>query len=1402
MFKEKGFAENKFASEALRRNLEETAYTPSIDANYRPLIDVIEPYPGLHKQTEAFLYELNHPLKNWRFIVTELKKYALRNLSLYEKSPLCPQVVMIICDTFFAAIESIQDQDQRQNAVEYLLFYLEKLAASKKILSCAEKELIHSFERLLSLSSEPFFCVVTSFYPLHRTGRLLLQNAPEGFLFSAFNDLLVRSLAGCYKYWLEEEDLLAWFIAKRATSIPDEKVKEIFRPVSHVYLNDLLARLDYTDKNFSSSERLENLLNLPTFQQIVWKFRDLPNQISKEETENRLAVINRLFILLKLMAITGLASVHEEVLRCINESLAGIIADQKSEDPGLLVARTFEILKKNIHRYPETALHTIQNIGRAVFTGKESDLADLFIRHTISLGFQGPEIGKGSPDAPMRPNPTQVLNIRVWMDIIENDPKWSRRLLSALVIYLKLEGVVIKDTDLFQKDITRFLNSDIKPVYNLAKQLTKLFPVYFNEIGAEGALRDVSTEIDEAVNRGDVLIHFFRKQCHVESSNLLIHFAKAIFNFWLTRNRTFLAPFLPPEMYKRIPTYGVYVDGVHKIVGELFENEGITRPEDLLRLSPAQAKEFVSGLTIGVDRDRRRVGLLVRLYRLLNEKYNLAHQDIRTHLNIAKNKGLPYINILQKAIERKDVLNKLQGILDYLKSLKRIILSDDRSEGVQSIYHKRHIAADIPSMYGTYYERKFDALGLTLRLENYANLLFEQLINSINLQFITRDTFFRITDIIHLFVQALELDGIASNRLQRHLKLLTRALEVRRFTFTQYVDIFHGLADAEQGILTTFYRNIHEDNIKMILQQTPNEAILPRYRTHEIEQTSKEWTYKIFEIFLRDLVASTFGFQYLDNFISRIIHSLNEQAGQLSAADLDTLLSYDPARAIVSIHHPHPLVNDQIYLGDKGYNLVRLADLLMPVPPGFIITTEVFRCRRIINLFRHTRIDLEENIKQHIARLEKETGKEFGNPENPLLFSVRSGAAISMPGMMDTFLNVGINEEIAEGLIQKSGKEWFAWDNYRRFLQSWGMSFGIDRETFHELMLSHKALHKVAQKRNFTARQMRDLAMKYKEAVNQAGVKLAHDPKEQLMESINQVFQSWHSAKSRAYREIMGISDNWGTAVIVQEMVFGNLTTSAGSGVFFTHNINKSVDRIIPWGDYTTGGQGEDVVAGLVQTQPISIEQKNDQGRLHDAALEEGFPNVFHTLREGAKKLIYERNWTAQEIEFTFEANRAEKCFILQSRDMVIGKKQTFPRFTVTPSLKTSLLAKGVGVCGGALSGKAVFTLNEIKWFRLHEPQTRLVLIRADTVPDDIREISAADGLLTSRGGATSHASIVAHHLGKTCVVGCRKLTAWKNEKRATISNHSIVSGDFLSIDGKEGSVYCGKHSITEQDFS
>jgi pyruvate,orthophosphate dikinase len=279
----------------------------------------------------------------------------------------------------------------------------------------------------------------------------------------------------------------------------------------------------------------------------------------------------------------------------------------------------------------------------------------------------------------------------------------------------------------------------------------------------------------------------------------------------------------------------------------------------------------------------------------------------------------------------------------------------------------------------------------------------------------------------------------------------------------------------------------------------------------------------------------------------------------------------------------------------------------------------------------------------------------------------------------------------------------------------------------------------------------------------------------------------------------MGISDDWGTAVTVQTMVYGNLTENSGTGVLFTHNPRWPGETLKLWGDFTCGNQGEDVVSGLVITLPISIYQQEIETRQTDVTMETHFPEIYNALKQWAQYLIYEEGWTPQEMEFTFESPSVSDLYLLQCRDMAMRERKKYRRFDPLNITNDKYLGHGIGIGGGALSGRVVFSLEEIDLWRAREPDTLLILARSDTVPDDIREIHAADGLVTARGGVTSHASVVAHRLGKTCVVGCGDLECDERKKECTFKDRRIRSGDFISIDGQEGSIYAGKLNLMQE---
>jgi len=358
------------------------------------------------------------------------------------------------------------------------------------------------------------------------------------------------------------------------------------------------------------------------------------------------------------------------------------------------------------------------------------------------------------------------------------------------------------------------------------------------------------------------------------------------------------------------------------------------------------------------------------------------------------------------------------------------------------------------------------------------------------------------------------------------------------------------------------------------------------------------------------------------------------------------------------------------------------------------------------------------------------------------------------------------------------------------------MILGLTRNDFDAIIAQHKQKAGIPYKRGFTGEQMKNLALAYKQRILDEGIQVLDNPYDQLYLTINKVLGSWESPRAKTYRSIMGISDDWGTAVTVQSMVFGNLSRQSGTGVFFTHNPRWAGDTLNLWGDFTIGNQGEDVVAGLVKTLPVSNNQRELEVRKTGISLETHFPEVYRTMKHWARHLIFERGWSPQEIEFTFEGSSAGQIYILQSRDMAIRESEKVALFDPDGLRPEKFLAHGIGVSGGAMTGRLVFSIEEIEKWRALEPERHLILARNDTAPDDIREIFAADGLLTARGGLTSHASVVAHQLGKTCVVGCADLVCDEKEKRCMFRNAVLLSGDEISIDGQEGSVYLGYMKI------
>ncbi|WP_329345963.1 pyruvate, phosphate dikinase [Streptomyces microflavus] len=487
-------------------------------------------------------------------------------------------------------------------------------------------------------------------------------------------------------------------------------------------------------------------------------------------------------------------------------------------------------------------------------------------------------------------------------------------------------------------------------------------------------------------------------------------------------------------------------------------------------------------------------------------------------------------------------------------------------------------------------------------------------------------------------------------------------------------------------------------------------------------------------------------------------------------------------------------------LGGKGANLAEMTNLGLPVPPGFTITTEA--CKVYLESGQAPKA-LRDEVSAHLAALEERMAKKLGQADDPLLVSVRSGAKFSMPGMMDTVLNIGLSDASVVGLATQSGDERFAWDSYRRLIQMFGKTvLGVDGDLFEEALEDAKAAKKVTVDTDLAAADLKKLVKQFKKIVqDQAGREFPQNAREQMDLAINAVFDSWNTDRAKLYRRQERIPGDLGTAVNVCSMVFGNLGPDSGTGVAFTRDPASGHQGV--YGDYLQNAQGEDVVAGIRNTVPLADLESIDK-KSYDQLMQ-----IMKTLENHYKDLC--------DIEFTIERGQ---LWMLQTR---VGKRTAGAAFRIATQLvdqglideaealqrvngaqlaqlmfprfddeaKTELLGRGIAASPGAAVGKAVFdSYTAIKWSRSGE---KVILIRRETNPDDLEGMIAAEGILTSRGGKTSHAAVVARGMGKTCVCGAEDLEVDTKRRRMTVGGKVIEEGDLVSIDGSTGKVYLGE---------
>ncbi len=1360
-----------FKSKALEANLAETRYRDIyIPDKHQNFIQLSEGYYGIKKRATDCITEFHHPLSNRKFVIEELREILITDFWFYTKPEIPVDALETPLEMMGQLLLGKLNTSLRIIVVYTLLEFIQTILRKSPLHRPLISNCIIHLNKGLEIDNQSFILSTKYFV------RYLSEASEDQEYGEEVISLTRRVFDMNFTFWQSSTCIEDW-ISDRKT-IDHNETQAIVNQIGEPYFIELHQKIN----TFTNWHQMVD--QLPTYDDIAQRFADSSNLFE--------LFIHKFHFVFFLLHQEGMSIIRERLIWSLDKMIRQAMNELEQEEIFDFIELIFSLSEELKLEHRSAVLDFQLTLGLKIIdldTSEHKEMVNHFEKKLIGFGFVNPGMVFVDEDWQLSVNQNHIKNIRVWLQLIEYSQSIMEKLLSALIVNLHLGGIFISDTDLFQREITKILNSNIAPYYKKVKQLTRIFPVYFNEIGAEGEIRKVTTTMDEISGRQDKLVHFLRKQVHTESNNTLIDLTKRIFRFWYDAKIEALRDALPDNVYQSVDLQSEWFAPVHRIVSGMAALHQ-TDSDGLLEISPERFDELLLKVDSENQRDRERLNDIRNLYSYLREKYSFETVNIISLL-----RKYPFINDneiekLDNALKKNDFEQSLRHIYGFMDKLKKIIFNPEESESWENIYHKRHIAIGIPSMYGVYRENKFEALGLTFRLEKVATRLMEKVVENINLDYISAKTLGEINVILEYFREGLELDGITNQSFNSNLQMLRFSLTSRSFSFDQYINIFQFLAEDVKRIIIKYFLKSYEYPLKVVTPQI--------FDAHQ-QLTDKE-SFKLIsrksEEFHRDVITEAFLVQPLDNFITRILQSLRSMSDRLDSNLISDIMSYNSELVISPLTERTPKMDNQVFLGSKAYHLKNLYLADFPIPPGFVITSEVFRRNNTIMSLKELRKELHDMIRKNIQKLEKLSGRKFGKPDKPLLLSVRSGTAISMPGAMDTILNVGLNDDLVEAISKNNKLSWSIWDSYRRFIQSWGMAHGIQRDIFDSVISEFKRKLHVQQKAEFDSGDMRFIAYAYKEVLKTYNVHFEEDLFDQLIATINLVFESWSSERAYVYRRHLQISDNWGTAVIVQQMIFGNLSKSSGTGVVFTQNPQRERPGVHLYGDFTLCSQGEDIVAGLVKPFPVSETQRK-QGNITEPSLQNTHPAIYKRIYDLATKLTEDQGYSPQEIEFTFESEEEEDLYILQTRDQDLRADHQIDTFILTPEEMT-LAGRGIGIGGGSLNGIAAFDEEDLERCKKEFPDQEMILIRPDTVPDDIGMIFICNGLITARGGATSHAAVTAARLGKTCVVNCSGLNVDEKSRTCFLDGKLIKSGDKIAIDGNLGNIYLG-HYPTEK---
>ncbi|MFA7543177.1 MAG: PEP/pyruvate-binding domain-containing protein [Candidatus Cloacimonadaceae bacterium] len=1326
------------SSKALTANLELTKVQQiELDAQALRLLELCKSHFGIHQRVELFLKELYHPFVNPLDSLGMMRQSLLGDLWFFAALAEANEAVQIIISLYDKARSYCEKEECRKKLInDYLELGLslcdyptlspDVFGNYLEILISWHAELKDSFIRLGSLSRKALLKLAT------------LCPQPEACL-GFLRKLLLDNLL----FWQSTAELGTW----------------------HEILPTHAPNYEYYQAFIDQLESID-LGSVPTFSEIANQHRYLIGEIQ--------APSQRVHYIFFLLSLPGMQELMDHLLWDLNRQLFDLHSLLEEEELNEIISSVFVTLAEFKKSHPSIVLDCLGTISKAILKCDKEESKRLLIRKISKFGFTPPGEVKIAGDWQMVVDKSHVKHLRILLELIAINPKQNKDLLAFTVLNITRHGIFIADTDLFQKDVSSYLNADIASVFVQSKHLLRMFPVFYHEIGAEGEIRDASTTMDEMSQRKDRLIHFLRKQIHTESNNTHITLTERILRYWVDLNPSPLMPMIPRDVWAYLQEKNPRDLEQSRFVNDFLKEHQLTDTQ-LLALS-WQRVEVLFAKTPDTFY-LKRLKLLSFCHFLLKDKYNLDPHDIVKFLSPYGFFNSKEHNRLSTSLARRDYESSIRQMLSFIGILNATILDPKTTDATENIYYKRHIAAGIPSMYGIYKEPKLEALGMVFRLENVIGKLFERSIGQLNLEYINGKMLKRIIRILELYDFAMKQEMITSDAFGSALSMLATMQYRTTVSINQYLDIFKLLKDSVSEIISEYYYRFYDSALHLAFINDDN-------------ITAKE----IFaEEFYRNLLYKSFIVQGLDGFISRILDALARMKVLFRPHELQKLMAYDPDTLFYHLSSKNARIENQVLLGSKAFFLKRMIQYEFPIPPGFVLTTDLYRNRGIINTHPDISAEFDRLLKDNLQRMENNTGLRYGDPEKPLLLSVRSGAPMSLPGAMDTFLNIGLTDEVTQRLSERANYGWTAWDCYRRLIQSWGMAYGIARDDFDKVMIDFKQRYHVQQKTQFSPKQMREMVQEYKNILDANKIHLEQDPFRQLYISIGHVLDSWNTRRAKLYREKLHIAEEWGTAVIIQKMVMGNISLNSGSGVLFTYTDWNRDEGICLNGDFTLCSQGEDVVAGLVHTLPISEAQRLEEHTDQEISLEKDFPAIYNKLLRLAQQLIYERNYPHQEIEFTFEGPSEDLLYILQTRNQVIHKSPDY-KVLGCDDCEMIPLGTGIGIGKGAINGILVISQADIKKYK--DGGEALILVRPDTVPDDMPLLFECQGLLTSRGGVTSHAAVTATRLGLIGVVNCRELVVDENSSTCSIGETQLKAGDKIALDAIGGAIYLGHYPL------